>query len=512
MPLLLDLPTELLQHIIDQTYHKDLVNLALTCRHINKLSQSALQHHQVLLSKYSVVSSSWRCGGVLAELTARVLREPRIGLYVSKLHIDSWCTAWSAPESESNLPVHNEYPEDTMHIVGEAGAFLEALFESKSSTWLDSFKKGDEEAVIALLLLKLANLEHLSLNAFVSCRYLEFALDYAQGRSDQGCLSRLHSVNLESDSGRSLESLNRLARIPSVRVIKISGTQSWGSPMLISPIAGRFDLDSVLLNDCRLGSKALHSFIENISGLRCFSFVFENTAFASAELYWIRAGLLTTAKDSLEYLQLIGRNRRLADDYQSETEVSEGDPTSASGSVIRFSPRRSCLDDDMGDSYVGSLRNFNVLKTLILDWEFLMNGGYDPDLYNLDGQYPQANFLARQLPSSICNLLLFVKNDTERGNKTVPYMERALKELLNESKARLSDLRILSFVGMSKPKMERLAASMLVKWYQSAGISLSYTAAENASDIEQSLQRCGYYDKTPWAPSTLPRKYFNDYR
>jgi len=55
--------------------------------------------------------------------------------------------------------------------------------------------------------------------------------------------------------------------------------------MLISPTAGECKFESVLFNHCRLGSKALHSFIVKISGLRCFSFVFEEIAFTSAELY-----------------------------------------------------------------------------------------------------------------------------------------------------------------------------------------------------------------------------------
>jgi len=90
-----------------------------------------------------------------------------------------------------------------------------------------------------------------------------------------------------------------------------------------------------------------------------------------------------------------------------------------------------------------------------------------------------ATFLARQLPSSIRNLMLLVKSDTERGTQSVPYLKRALKELLNESKARLPDLKIVGIVGMSRLKMEQLSTFMLVKKYESTGISLSFTAAED---------------------------------
>ncbi len=202
MPPIFDLATELLQQIINQIYHRNLVNLALTCRHINKLSQSALKRHQELLSRYSVVSSSLRCGDVVAEFTANVLRGPRIGLYVSTLHLYGVFTDYTASVVVSDYSaVRKEYSKNTMHVLEEASAFLEALFESKSSTWLDSFKEGDEDAVVALLLLNLPNLEHLSLEAFSSGQYLQLVLEYAQGRSDQGCLSRLHSVNVEANGG-----------------------------------------------------------------------------------------------------------------------------------------------------------------------------------------------------------------------------------------------------------------------------------------------------------------------
>jgi len=163
-----------------------------------------------------------------------------------------------------------------------------------------------------------------------------------------------------------------------------------------------------------------------------------------------------------------------------------------------------CLHEDDRDSYIGSLWNFDVLKTVILNWEFLVDGGSDPGHYNLAGRIPMSIFLARQLPSSICNVMLFVKNDRKKGALSVPWLKKALKELLNESQARLFDLKIVRIVGMSRLKMEQLSAIMLVNDYQCAGISLSFTAAEDASEIQKSLQSCGYYDEASWAPSILP--------
>jgi len=120
-------------------------------------------------------------GGVFAELTANVLRDPRIGPYVSRLYIEGWFPEWTITDQESDPPVHKEYPKDTMHVVGEAGMLIQSLLELGTKTWQDSFKEGDEDAVIALLLLYLINLETLSLEAVYNCKYLHSALEHAHG-------------------------------------------------------------------------------------------------------------------------------------------------------------------------------------------------------------------------------------------------------------------------------------------------------------------------------------------
>lgn len=220
-------------------------------------------------------------------------------------------------------------------------------------------------------------------------------------------------------------------------------------------------------------------------------------------MYWIRAGISTTARDTLEHLQLIRRKYRPLG-VNDPSYYDNEDSTHETRSESEYEYRRPCLHQENSDPYIGSLRNFNVLKTLILNWELLVDGGSDPGRHNLTGRKPKTPFLARQLPSSICNLMLIIRNDTERRNPSATYLIRALKELLNESKARLPNLKILRIVGMSILNMYQLSGSMLVKDYQSAGIALSFTAAGNTSDIDHSLQTWGYYNKAPWAPGILP--------
>lgn len=257
-------------------------------------------------------------------------------------------------------------PKDAMRALGEAGAIVEVLFKSEIYTWLDSFQKGDEDAVLALLLLKMPNLETLFLNTVEDCKYSNLALGFAQGGSDQGFLSRLHSVILVSDREKTFDTLQKVARIPSVpviKVIKVVGNRSWRSPMLISPVGGKYSLNTVIFNNCRLASKALHSFIENISGLRCFSWVSGDYDFVSADLYWIRVGISTTARYTLEYLQIRCKYGFLAGNHES----ANGETTMVTGSGSQTDSRRPCLHEENSDPYIGSLRNFKVLKTLILN-------------------------------------------------------------------------------------------------------------------------------------------------
>lgn len=93
--------------------------------------------------------------------------------------------------------------------------------------------------------------------------------------------------------------------------------------------------------------------------------------------------------------------------------------------------------------------------------------------------------------------MLTVKDDIGRRRQSPRNLKTALKELLNESKARLPNLKILIAVGMSRLDLEQLSASTLVKNYQSAGIALSFIAVDETSDIDRDLRTYGYYNKAP---------------
>lgn len=111
MAQLLDLSNELIEFIIEYVWHKDLENLAMTCRLLYKLSIPALQHHTHLQNHYSHISNNTGAeNGTLATITAEIIENPQIRLYVSNLELDAWFSSWWS-SAASKWPKSKEYSE-----------------------------------------------------------------------------------------------------------------------------------------------------------------------------------------------------------------------------------------------------------------------------------------------------------------------------------------------------------------------------------------------------------------
>lgn len=88
-PSLLQLSNELIELVIERTFHEDLVHLAITSRFIYSLARTALQRHRQLVQDIRVVSNH-HAPRRLSKLFRSILEEPESALYVQELQIRSW--------------------------------------------------------------------------------------------------------------------------------------------------------------------------------------------------------------------------------------------------------------------------------------------------------------------------------------------------------------------------------------------------------------------------------------
>ena len=509
MALLMDLPNELLEKVVSNTYREDLVNFAITSKRIHALARSALERHRELQAEYSGVFDSHSDSGVLARLVVNIIQDPRIGCYVTDLAIRGWNKAWMAEYQGSGYPEHDEYPEITMSCLREAIRNKPYLTDEARVSWLMGLEKGDEEPLIALLFSLLPNLSKLTINTSshlgfeeIECLRLQFALDEVLETPSRSLLSKLHTVELKSGAWNAFDTFRRLIQIPSLRIMRAAGllTRNYDTPLMHASIE-RSGIRTLILDHCDTGTKAIASAIESIKSLECFSYLdmTDHAAETQPDPYWIRVSLLANARDTLRFFQYFHRP------------VKED-------SVLRNITHR----------YLCSLRGFRALETIVVDHLLLFSN-------DLQGHHT----FATELPRSSRNLLLHVgniedfseddsslssssisedsderqqTNQVPSGTKrsirgaaetpsiTAPALKLTLQRLLDEKEQYLPHLSNLRILGLDEEVVREVSSSGLVEKFLANGIDFSMAARDSAGAklFVHRIQNYGFHNEKPW--------------
>ncbi|KAL8827439.1 MAG: hypothetical protein Q9191_003187 [Dirinaria sp. TL-2023a] len=506
MALLMDLPSELLEKIIFSTYREDLVNFAITNSRIHALAKSALERHRELLDEYSGILNAYD-EGPLAKLVVDIIQDPVIGLYVTALAIPQLLVAWKTEYEGLGFPEHPEYPQSTMSILRRLISNKRGLTNQSRALWLERLEKGDEDPVVALLLPLLPNLSTLSIGTSTrdrdDCTCLQAVLDEAVESPSLFLLPKLHTVALVSDGRLSLPTFRRFIQIPSVRIARGSGfTESLDDSTLTQPSSQCSNIRTLVLKECGIDTKLAASLIESTPHLECFSYVAsQREANNHLDPYWIRVSLLANARDTLRFLQL------LPDPIYKDEINPTGD-------------RR----------YLGSLRGFHTLETVIVDCSLIFNDSFTG-----------RRTFGTELPSSLRNLLLHdgskegsceddvwsttsddandnlrvteeaersssnaTKSNTKRASSipgdSMRILKLALQKLPDEREHRLPDLATLRIVGLDEHVVFEISLSGMSERLRDAGIAFSMAAkgGQEANLYFFKLQNYAIYNEEPW--------------
>ena len=300
MPLLLDLPNELLEAILDCVAPNDVENFTLSCKLIHNLATKRLQEHRVLKRDFTRVESNrgpFR-SNQFSGLLYQVLIEPPKADYVQQVLIDGWCGYF-------------------LHTDRKMEAFKEAVkntdwipFEDKEQ-WVSQIEAGDENPVLALLLPRL----HFLISLKISLRSMvdEFMFQTVERVVKDPhslSLSRLQQVEI---SGRnlpmhSLGLLTVFAGLPSVTSLKACGLDadgsSWDRDFSLIPQSS--NLRDLTLEHCRVSCSAMFNLIKSAKSLRSFTYSLadERGNDITSSFTRARAALLQDAWMSLEELSL----------------------------------------------------------------------------------------------------------------------------------------------------------------------------------------------------------------
>ncbi|KAF2501500.1 hypothetical protein BU16DRAFT_522468 [Lophium mytilinum] len=385
MPVLLDLPNELLLSIFSFVDIDDLVSFAVTCRHIHAVGEGPLREHKALQDKYHTVTCANQDDCASWNLLYDVILDPLVELYARELDF--------AAERKMDWDTHEEWCQVAM----------EQSKRLPDPDWRDLLLRRNDDQIIERLLLSFPRLRKLH---YVPHRWnsspFDTVMKAATGykRAELGMLPLGHLVfqhlttvsfaHWDTEGSVSFQWLLYFSRIPSVRTVNghmVGYETSREEAAYFADNLLQSNATSLTMSFSCVGIDAFRSMIMGMPKLRSFAYDY---AGPSVDDYDFDAKAMINilseyTKESLESLQLFDGS-----DYGYDEQET---------------PRVS-------------LTEFKQLRTLATDWDALLP---DPDedadtilddaelsqgFFKEDENVPASPEIAGLLPSSLEELSL----------------------------------------------------------------------------------------------------------
>ena len=283
MVLLSALPTELIQHIIDQILPEDLDNFAQISKRIRSVSALALENHRRLIRRYALLSNPSTGLKTLEPMLKVILANPRIGHYVKKIKIgrmfggvfadsegnEHWPETGDEDMSTGVDTVAEKLGVDRIHAAVDGCK----LFDDVNKRWIhqdvDDVDDGGRRALFALLLSLLPNLTMLSFGNPGNLYLVSEMITRAETHKIK-FLSHLRHVDRqqEEEDRPSSAMFETFLHLPSLRKLSSTGfiesEWSWIKPPISS------NLTELELRDFDADLNALDHIVENCPHLQSF--------------------------------------------------------------------------------------------------------------------------------------------------------------------------------------------------------------------------------------------------
>ena len=350
--------------------------------------------------------------GSVANLLNTVIANPRIGSYVRMIELSSLM------QSQAGWDQTNVYTEEELDLFTAAALDSECLEKpsdeevEEKEFWSEAIEDGNEEILLAILLPLLPNLSTLTVEAGVYEQHAWYDSVIEKAASaTKPTLCKLANINLKPfhGTGYNLTQIQKFSALPSVRVLtapKAFGVV--GSLLQLCPDTNSNVTQLELWENC-IHSIPLYEFLRGFPRLQSFTYSSESYDYeknhytVSHDAFWVRCSLLAHCKATLQDLTLL-------------------------------------IPDRTHVSLIGSLRSFETLKEVYLEWSCLIpswDDSYAPD-FNEDGPYFNEN-----LPESLVRLKIH-----DRVGREKSHYEQVIKRAQYAKEHRLKNLQWLIFEGI----------------------------------------------------------------
>ena len=397
-----ELITQIWSHVLEP---KDVERFALVSKSILALARKFIEEHQRLKDMFSILyfeDENSRYGSPPAKFLAGILRNPRAALYVDKIWIEGWKTAW---DHLANVPLnmvinhHLPYPQQTMQLFEEAVTTSSFIPESDAAKWISEIRQGDERNILALLVTLLPNVRSFGVDGVTAGgRRLAEMIRQIGVSPNTTALSQLTEVEVGcSDPGFVHNDFNWVMHFSSLKSVKfiqgiLVGQLDIGFEYLFLLPPKWSNVTSLNLEDCHINDKQMFLYLQCLAALETFTYRAAHLT-KRYDPFWLCTALATHAGNSLKTLQILSKNGK--------------------------------------GSHMGSLAGLNVLTILCTEYRMLLH--YDIKAFD--------ERLVEMLPPSIEEVVLKHYDRYDLG-----VLQRLVLKLCELKAERLPNLKVLMFL------------------------------------------------------------------
>ncbi len=329
MTWVIDLPNEIILMIISLVLPDDIESFTSTCSKIYRLAAQDLERHRALKRQYAVHQHRYpddnppRCN--VSQLLDEIFQEPRTAFYVRELWIHTWFSRWATkpdPKTPALGGEHMPYNEGATSRIREV--VFRHLPHEEASKWMRYIESGNEDPIVALLLLLLPNLSTLKIDYEVNdqeCLYGTLCR-IAKMKGPHAPLSRLchvHIMHRFHSEKIELKIIGLFAALPSVRSIHAQDAYALNpevDPDTELPLFTDSRLQDLTFTSCLIDSERLYELLKPFKALRSFTYDAEirthmlTEPCPEFEPSRILSGLSDFARSTLESLTILSHNKK----------------------------------------------------------------------------------------------------------------------------------------------------------------------------------------------------------
>ena len=418
---------------------EDIYNFSTISKRVYHLVREALREHCKLSKRLSTISNvGTESGepGLFGPILKEILLNPRAARYPSLLKIGPYKFQWDKEGEHARKMV----PESDLELFKQAvRANIDCSHNEMEEDWFASIDEGDEEPLIALLLLLLPNLRRVRLDTiFESCFCIETALRTIIDHEHFASLRKLHTVDLRCAAiidgdflGFNLVRL--IGALPSLTRIYGYGVGTCPQDLFYTPDVVIYPTNVINLRflRCCVNPKSLFDFLSSSMYLQHFFYIPMEPASDTADFepFWIRTALLAHAHKTLKTLTILAGGHE--------------------------------------KSFMGSLDEFTSLESVQTDLQLLMG---DPSI--------TLRVAFQMLPSSIVNLRLHIDSPSDDE-----CCKDIIENIIHMPKY-FHRLKEFNIIGVADVQAAEQSHESQIKVLAERRIKVSFEAEKSLQDIE----------------------------